>query len=121
MVSRGCVVPRKQRPRLNPILEVWQKRLKLSDWKISIRYEAKEDRPTIEGCEGINYIHGEDCVSVIVIAKACSDVRATVVHELIHIHLDWWRVEAGTAEYELKEKAINMLTAALLEAYPDDL
>lgn len=46
------------------------------------------------------------------------DSEATLVHELIHFHLDRWRGNAeddtASVEYEVKEAAIDALAIALV-------
>ena len=108
-----------RRPPLKRVLSTWQRRLKLQDYAITIRYSRKAEDPDWDGTIGLNWIDGEGMSSAIVIWRKIDPALLvpTVVHELVHILVDWWRVTAGTAEYEIKERAINKLADAIIGGY----
>ena len=105
---------------LSERLAVWQRRLKLADWKISIRTSHSTDlRPNTLG-----NIHWkiEEKVAVIRVLdtsdyhvgcrQALEDMEFTVVHELIHLELS--SLQDSEASRQEEEYAVNRITRALL-------
>ncbi len=105
---------------LNERLTVWQQRLKLQDWKISILMSHPgELRASSLG--NIRWDATKKSAVIRVLAPAAyhlacgemlADMEFTVVHELIHLELSSLpRSEASRRE---EEHAVNHITAALL-------
>ena len=107
---------------VNERLAVWQQRLALADWKISvimsrrsdlkpktlgnIRWDADTKRATIRVLAPVEYSK-----------KKCSemldDMEFTVVHELIHLELS--SLPHSEASRRVEERAVNHLADALLK------
>ena len=102
-------------------LEIWQQRLKLSDWKISIMMSRRSElKPNTLG-----HIRWDstDKTAVIRVLDAseydmpCRDMLAdmefTVVHELIHLEIS--SLPRSEASRRDEEFAVNRIAAALLD------
>lgn len=105
---------------LNQKLPVWQKRLKLQDWNITIKLVRVPDlKPKTLGNihwdsdtrkAGINVLSPEDYKMPF--PDALKDMEFTVVHELLHLQLS--SLPRNEASRSAEEKAVNNLTDALL-------
>ena len=102
-------------------LWVWQQRLKLQDWDITIRLvPTTELKPKTLG-----NIHWDSATKTATVRAlsladyklsypdALRDLEFTVVHELIHLQLS--SLPRSEASRGAEERAVNQLTEALLE------
>lgn len=103
-------------------LALWQKRLRLTDWRIDIRQvRAKELKPKTVG--NIHWDTPRKVATIRVLShldyKSSSfpailrDMEFTVVHELVHLQLS--SLPRSEASRGAEERAVNMITEALLE------
>ena len=105
---------------LNEKLLIWQKRLKLEDWNITIKLvRTSQLKPKTLGNihwdsdtkrAGINVLSPADYK--IPFPEALQDMEFTVVHELLHLQLS--SLPRNEASRSAEEKAVNNLTDALL-------
>lgn len=118
---------------LKSLCALWQKRLRLRDWRIDVRFVDSGELPDQGG--GTCQPHPPDRTAVIKILRPDSynatsdfykafpdvfDVERTLIHELLHIPLDGI-VEAGDEVEEFRhraqEQAIEQITDALYNGY----
>jgi hypothetical protein len=105
---------------LNQRLWLWQKRLHLHDWKITVKLvRASELRPKTLG--NVNWDRKIKTATISVMDPSDyklsgqpmrDDMEMTVVHELVHLHLSGLPRNESTKAAE--EQAVNMLTEALI-------
>jgi hypothetical protein len=105
---------------LNQKLLLWQKRLRLQDWNISVRLAPVENlRPKTLG--NINWDRKAKSAVISVMSPGdykltgsamLDDMEMTVVHELVHLHLSGLPRNEDTKKVE--EQAVNMLAEALI-------
>lgn len=118
---------------LKSLCELWQKRLRLQDWRIDVRLVDSGELPDEGG--GVCLVHAENRTVVIKILRPNSynqtsdfykafpdtfDVEKTLIHELLHIPLDGlFKEEDDTEEFQqiAQEQFIEQVTDALYEAY----
>ena len=105
---------------LSKKLSLWQKRLNLEDWKISIVMSRAGDlRPGSQG----NIRWDTDKKSAVIRVLRCAEYKAasaerlddmefTVVHELIH--LEFASLPRSEASRRVEEHAVNRIAQALL-------
>ena len=101
-------------------LALWQERLKLTDWKISIAMVSRSDlKPKTLG--GTRWDKDKKTATVWVLDPAeyklsfheiLNDLELTVVHELVH--LDLASLPRSEASRSNEEHAVNRLAEALL-------
>lgn len=105
-------------PSVQELVAKWQDRLGLRDWDIETRVCRYWEIP---GCVGTCQIHPEDRTARIMILDpsdipadvhdTSKDTEHTIVHELLHIHMEPFAShEAGVA----LEQAINAIASALV-------
>ncbi len=106
----------------NVLLAEWQAALKLLDWDISVKIFRLHELGTEH--DGYNQIDGGLKSSRIALLweeeKPDYEIESTLIHELLHIHLDFWDTDSGGCEDTLKEQAIESIVKALLELKYDD-
>ncbi len=105
---------------LQPRLRVWQRRLKLSNWKITlVQAKLSELRPGTLG--NIHWDDVDRTAKIRVLAAseykisyeaALRDMECTLVHELVHLELA--QLPRSDASREEEEHAVVDLTEALL-------
>ena len=115
----GCAVPPEKF--LAARLAVWQQRLKLDDWKISIVFSHPSDlKPGTLG--HIHWDVDKKTASIRVLSasdyglpcpNALSDMDVTVVHELVHLVLS--PLSRSDADRGNEEHAVDKLADALLK------
>lgn len=105
----------------------WQERLRLRDWRITTEVVRSYRMPSAV-CGGIEAGHLERFRNTkqaeITICHPDdihpdtpdmpASLEHTIVHELLHLHLDAWQPEPNTLEYWSMELAINTIADALL-------
>lgn len=117
---------------LKKLCEMWQKRLRLQDWRIDAKFA---DSAEMDGAQGRAHFQREKKLGVIGILRPESfdetddyykafpdifDIERTLLHELLHVPFDGlFEVEEDTDEHKhaAQEQAIELLTDALYEAY----
>lgn len=107
-------------------LAYWQRQLRLEDWDIFVSWGNAADMGARAGETSVLRSLKRGKVKIISPDEWGApsemiggyDSEATLVHELIHFHLDRWRGNAendtSSAEYEIKEIAIEALSVALV-------
>ncbi|MCL5745077.1 MAG: hypothetical protein M1541_14320, partial [Acidobacteria bacterium] len=105
---------------LNEKLAVWQKRLALQDWKISLHVvRLSEFKPQTIG--GIRWDRDTKTADIKVLdprdyktsyADTLNDLELTIVHELCHLQLS--SLPRSEASRSAEEKAVNRLSEALV-------
>lgn len=121
--------------RLKELCALWQKRLRLQDWRIDARFA---DSGEMDGAQGDAHFQREKKVGVIRILKPEAfdetdhyhkafpdlfDPERTLVHELLHAPLDGLfdlPDDAGELVLAAQEQAIEQITDALYEAYREE-
>lgn len=104
------------------LVDDWQDRLHLVDWAIAVSYCTPDEMPSLQamGSCGIDQPHkqAQMCIlhpkyfAPLGNAYTLRDLEHTVVHELLHIHLDCLDTPA-TRDRET-EQVINLLADALI-------
>jgi Zn-dependent peptidase ImmA (M78 family) len=102
---------------LKKLTSSWQKKLRLLDWDIAVRWMSREE-------ENGEFAHANGyCIwseqhksAKIVISRNSEDIDHTVVHELLHVLLDGHLpiAKAHVRDVIPHEFAINALADALL-------
>jgi hypothetical protein len=105
---------------LQPRVAVWQKRLKLSGWKVTmVQVKLSELRPGTLG--NIHWDDADKTAKIRVLAAsdyklpydaALKDMECTLVHELVHLSLA--SLPRSDASREEEEQAVVGLSEALL-------
>lgn len=111
---------------LNRRLSVWQQRLGLADWKITIVMSSAHDlNPGTLG--NINWDRNKKTAVIHVLAAAdyrlacqamVSDMEFTVVHELVHLTLS--PLPRSPASRGAEERVVNQIAHALLRLDQQD-
>lgn len=115
---------------LKQCCEVWQRRLRLRDWRIDVRFG---DNTELDGNEGTCKAFRDDRLAIIRVIKQEAfdqtddyykafgdtfDAERILIHEMLHIPFEGiFNVEAEKHEDVAQEQAINAVTNALYEAY----
>lgn len=104
----------------------WQKILRLQDWEIKIYVWRSRDMD-LEGAVGeVEYnldlklasIHILDPVDYPSNLMVNQDMEATLVHELLHLHMaPFGNSEQGTLEKSMLEQAIESITRGLIDLH----
>lgn len=101
---------------LRRLVKLWQKRLRVSDWAITVRRDKLKEE------YGNTWYDPRGMMATLTIAEDMNDpnyedggIEQTVIHELLHIVLH------GDKDYEgevvMQERAINQIADALYRAY----
>lgn len=110
-------------------MQVWQKRLRLSDWEVQLRVCRLNEMPSPD-CVGAIIMYGERKVAVLkmlapndipllddsFIDKEPYNYDMTIVHELLHLHFFPFQVDDETPAGMAQEQAINCISRALVQA-----
>lgn len=100
-------------------LRFWQSTLKLRDWDITVNVDPDTN---VKGRETGGYItvepyHKRARITIpptAVLLGIPTNSEMSLVHELLHLHLEGWQVEDFSDKELLKEQAINALAEALV-------
>lgn len=102
---------------LKRLMKLWQKRLKLQDWVVDVRFSSDMDSDSSAGeCSW----HPDNRTATIHILPPniiIDDIEETLVHELLHILYEghtWYSDDARSVH---QERALNQTAAALVNAY----
>lgn len=122
------LTPRVVTPNLQTICTYWQKRLRLQDWDIKIKYERfrRMQNSTGQIPWGQIQMNQEYRSARILILhpsdneQARGDIEETVVHELLHIHFSEVRPQAIKPGDDIaEERVINALAQALITLHKE--
>lgn len=94
---------------LNDYLEKWQKRLRLQDWEISIRWAF--DKEISEAAEIGYSLNTKEAEIKITKTDDKEFIEFNVIHELVHLHFAPNSKHNDT--HFLEEQAINAISKAL--------
>jgi hypothetical protein len=101
-------------PELERLCRTWQRRLRLSDWRISAAFAPVDDMPD---CIGHALIDEAEMAVDIRIRKD-APAEPTLIHELIHVRLfPFSDGDENEPRHEDRERAINLLADCCLAAY----
>lgn len=102
----------------------WQKKLRLADWRVTIKFvRAEEMGDEAQGkCHwndqartaAIWILHPDDYKPTNYPNDVQQDIEDTIVHELLHLHLIAWDTDDKPADERFMEQAIESITGALL-------
>lgn len=102
---------------LRSFSQIWKKRLRLQDWKVTIRWMTTEEAAsTYPDSDGYCSWNAQHKLADIVIKKTVSDPKRVLVHELLHLLWEG-NLERGTilhGNLVQKEIAINTLAEVLV-------
>jgi hypothetical protein len=95
------------------LCRTWQRRLRLRDWRVEVRFAAQEEMGDEVGhvdyddteLTGTIRVHGSETASA---------VERTLIHELLHLRLAAWDAPYG---HPPLETAINLLADSLYAGY----
>lgn len=101
---------------LRRLTKLWQKRLKLQDWKLDVRFAADMADTSAGEC----WWHPDNRTAEIHILPPHiieDDIEETLVHELLHVLYEGhaWNTEDSLSVHQ--ERAHNQAAAALVSAY----
>jgi hypothetical protein len=101
-------------------LAVWQQRLKLEEWRISVSLTRRSDLPA-QTLGGIRWDKSKKTATIWVLdpsdyqlpyREMLDDMELTIVHELVH--LDLASLPRGQASRSSEEHAVNGIAQAML-------
>jgi len=102
----------------------WQRRLRLEDWRVTVRFQDWVSMSTIgrSGEVQWNLQAKSAVISILPPGQRCDgnpemaegDWERTLVHELLHLHLAAWDTCDGSLEDAAQEQAINAMSEALV-------
>jgi len=99
---------------LGRMCRTWQRRLRLMDWRIAVRYlPAAEMGEDLGRCE-YDDTEMEATISIVADGEHPGHSERTLVHELLHLRLAAWSAPHGDPA---QETAINLLADSILAAY----
>ena len=108
----------RMKPDLNALLAKWQAIMRLQDWDVGIRYIRGYDMGNDLG--RVTYTHTKKQANIRVLDPDDADpewlpqqdIEQTVVHELLHLHMEPWHAE-GT-DHLLMEQAVDAISGTLI-------
>lgn len=114
---------------LKSLCAEWQKRLRLQDWRVRIRYSKEYE---LDGSQAnvnarIHFKAATILINPFVDGDAGPDdclmpLEVRVIHELVHLHMEafWPKCEKGSLQWDLAESAVDSLSWALYRAKHGD-
>jgi hypothetical protein len=101
--------------KLERLCRVWQRRLRLQDWKVTPVMVPEPDMPEYVGEIPLDM---EEMTATLRVRED-ADVEATVIHELLHLRLlPFSDGDQSELNHNERERAINLLADCFLRAYP---
>ena len=108
--------------RIRKYLTKWQRNLRLTDWRIKLIVIPKNDTT----CNNENELLGSSSVApqikcaTIKIAEPWepngeAELEATVIHELLHIHLDYYPWREDKTRDVMMEQTVDTLSLCFLK------
>ena len=102
-----------QKP-LARLCRTWQRRLRLQDWRVEVRFAPSEEFPKDEQAR-VEYDDTELTATILLQDQGEPEViERTLVHELLHLRLAAWEAPYG---HPPVETAINLLADSLYAGY----
>jgi hypothetical protein len=102
---------------LTRLLEKWQKRMRLGDWKIQAKLVGQDEMPDSLG--QVTRDEAEKRANIAIQDNEPEIVEGTLVHELLHVWLLPWAIgDDDEPNHEAREVAINVMADVLISAYP---
>jgi hypothetical protein len=101
--------------KLRGLCQLWQSRLGLKDWAITVRYGKPSDMTP--SCVGNSSWEPDQQTAEVIILRPRyipHDIEGTLIHELLHVRFEGHR--APKVDTHL-ERAINAVTTALQVGY----
>ncbi len=104
------------------LLAEWQKTLKLQDWEIVIDIKRARDMQLGE-CAAEVHWKKKKKIAIVHLLDSIDydngyfpqDHEASIVHELLHLHMVGFAAEDDTPEDTAQEQAIHAISTALVE------
>lgn len=106
-----------QKPNLQKLLSKWQRKLRLSDWDITISYGNYQDLGDLDSVGRTCFDTNNQIARVwilepsLITNSSLSNIELTLIHELVHLVVD--PAYDNTAQ-AFKEQAIEKLAKAVL-------
>ncbi len=100
---------------LTRLCRTWQRRLRLQDWRVEVRYATQEEMG-----DEVGHVDYDDTELTGTIRVPDSDtasaesIERTLIHELLHLRLAAWEAPYG---HPPLETAINLLADSLYAGY----
>lgn len=107
-------------PQLQRLCKVWQRRLRLQDWKISLQLLPNPVMGNGEAADGLVDWDDEEVTATVTLREGLEETRleSTLVHELLHIRMNDLTPNEGETNDSGLERTINLLADCFLQAYP---
>lgn len=102
---------------LRRLTKLWQKRLKLQDWKIVARFTSSIASENAAGMADWHPDNRTAQVDILPPHLITDDIEETLVHELLHVLYEghtWYTEDLRSVH---QERAHNQTAAALVHAY----
>ena len=107
---------------LADLCALWQKRLRLQDWDVTVRFAAWHELKGGERGGQVNWAVAERAAAIDLSRPddvppdlLCPyDVETTLVHELLHLTMIGMATAAGSPEEKAEEQAVNAISRALV-------
>lgn len=107
---------------LEDLLRHWQRKLRLQDWDIEIRFVSKDE---MTGRDGTVQYHTHLKTARIEVLRPGEerpnawipyDIENTIVHELLHLHLSYFteQYEPGSPGHLLEEQFVHVMAGLLV-------
>jgi hypothetical protein len=102
-------------PQLERLCRTWQRRLRLSDWRVDVTLVPLADMPDLYG----ETWPDETELTATMRVRDCPLVESTLIHELLHLRLlPYSDGDPEEPRHGEREQAINLLADCYLRAYP---
>ena len=103
------------RAELNRMCRLWQRRLRLQDWKVEVVMVSEAEMPDFCGEIPLNV---EEMTATLRLRED-ANIEPTMVHELLHLRLlPFSDGDQEEPNHEDRERAINLIADCYLRAYP---
>lgn len=108
---------------LQALCEVWQKRLRLQDWRIVCEIKRAHEMPEgAQACVNPTFALKQAEIWIVDPIDYLSDafeqhIEQSLVHELLHLHLWWPELDDKTERGLAFEQGIDLIGWALVEGY----
>lgn len=129
-------IPAKDKSRFLKYIEKWKKRLLLDSWSVITTF-SNEDKVTQEsvythGTMNVNlkYKEGRMTIFPVILEDPLESQKATIIHELLHLHLEplsviLWKAEkkgvlSEKRRWEIIEELTELMTKIIWKAYNKD-
>lgn len=104
-----------RRPNLARLLKSWCRTLGLETWDIDLHYRKKMDRDGDVGDCDAEPTNRTALINVLDPDVRAHDVELTLVHELLHVHTWWTRINGARSHRNIVgEQSIEAIAKALV-------